>query len=76
MEQLDVYHHMLQGKDDAEYDRIYQRWLKERFTGEWWTVSQSQAVRTLLKINADTWSVVIVGQEIQRKQALIELIDL
>jgi dual specificity phosphatase 12 len=37
MEQLEVYNHMLEAKDDIEYDQIYQRWLKERFTGEWWT---------------------------------------
>ena len=37
MGQLEKYSHMLDTKDDAEYGRIYRRWLKERFTGEWWT---------------------------------------
>lgn len=57
MEQLDVYQHMLQGKDEAEYDRIYQRWLKERFTGEWWTVSVLLG-DNLRQIHADTLDVV------------------
>ena len=37
MEQLEVYSHMLKAKDQADSDRIYQKWLKERFSGEWWT---------------------------------------
>ena len=44
---------MLQGKDEAEYDRIYQRWAKERFTGEWWTVSEVQESRIPFWIHAD-----------------------
>jgi dual specificity phosphatase 12 len=40
MEQLEVYSHMLDTKSDAEYDQIYQKWLKERFTGEWWTLDR------------------------------------
>ncbi|KAF2186378.1 tyrosine protein phosphatase 3 [Zopfia rhizophila CBS 207.26] len=35
-EQLQIYHRMLNAKDDAEAEAIYQTWLKERFKGEWW----------------------------------------
>ena len=37
MEQLEIYSHMLDAPDQAESDQIYQKWLKERFSGEWWT---------------------------------------
>lgn len=39
MEQLEVYSHMLDQKDSKASDKVYQKWLKERYTGEWWTVS-------------------------------------
>jgi dual specificity phosphatase 12 len=35
-EQLRVYHDMLNARDEKEADEIYQKWLKNRFTGEWW----------------------------------------
>ena len=37
MEQLEVYSHMLEQKNSTESEQIYLRWLKERYTGEWWT---------------------------------------
>ena len=35
MEQLEVYSDMLQHA--AKSDEIYQKWLKERYTGNWWS---------------------------------------
>ena len=37
MEQLDVYHRMLEAKDDREADRIHRTWLDERYIGDPWT---------------------------------------
>lgn len=37
MEQLRVYHRMLQSSDDRAADKVYQSWLKDRFTGDAWT---------------------------------------
>lgn len=37
MEQLEVYHHVLQASDEDAATQIYQKWLKGRFTGDWWT---------------------------------------
>jgi len=37
MEQLAVYSQMLQARTRDEADVVYQKWLKERFTGDVWT---------------------------------------
>jgi len=37
MEQLEIYNHMLKASGDDKADEIYQKWLKERFTGDVWT---------------------------------------
>jgi dual specificity phosphatase 12 len=35
--QLVVYHRMLQANEKAAAEEIYERWVKERFTGDWWS---------------------------------------
>ncbi|KAK5167571.1 uncharacterized protein LTR77_007270 [Saxophila tyrrhenica] len=35
--QLLVWRKMLEAKGDGEADEIYQTWLKERWTGDWWS---------------------------------------
>jgi dual specificity phosphatase 12 len=37
MEQLGVYHEMLKVRDEGKAEEVYQRWLKQRFRGDWWT---------------------------------------
>ena len=37
MEQLETYSHMLKAKDEEESQQIYQKWLKEREPGDWWS---------------------------------------
>ena len=37
MEQLEVYSHMLKVNDNTKSDQIYKDWLKDRYTGEYWT---------------------------------------
>lgn len=77
MEQLDVYSHMLEGKDRDEYDRIYQRWLNERFTGEWWTWDRSVCSLLFLIPSPDMRRLLTLEskQKIQREQTLNRLID-
>ena len=37
LEQLQVYHRMLQAKDQEVAEQIYDTWIKERFTGPVWS---------------------------------------
>ena len=37
MEQLAIYHRILQAKDEGEADQIYRTWLDERYIGDPWT---------------------------------------
>ena len=37
MEQLVIYSTMLKAETESEGEQIYQKWLKERFQGDWWT---------------------------------------
>ena len=36
-EQLEVYSHMLKASDAGESDQIYEKWLKEREPGDYWS---------------------------------------
>ena len=47
MEQLDVYDRMRRTQTPAESEAIYQEWLKERWTGDYWTW-ETRARRTKL----------------------------
>lgn len=35
--QLIIYRRMLEAKESGEGSKIYQQWLKERYTGDWWS---------------------------------------
>lgn len=36
IEQLQVYHTMLEAADDIKANEVYSKWEKTRFTGDWW----------------------------------------
>lgn len=45
MEQLEVYSRMLKAKDEAAANSIYEDWLSNRFTGDWWSPEWQQRHR-------------------------------
>ncbi|CZT18730.1 uncharacterized protein RCC_04574 [Ramularia collo-cygni] len=42
-EQLRVYEKMLKAKDESERDGVYQHWIKNRYTGTWYSDMRQQA---------------------------------
>lgn len=47
MEQLEIYSEMLKAPNKGKADEIYQNWLKNRFTGDWWTWDKRRSAAKL-----------------------------